>query len=373
MKRGFFYAHCIGIGIVGAFLSGCKDSVPSASLKRPPTPVRSVMAVAKDVPLYLEALGHVRASEEVQIVPQVSGEITAVHFAQGAHVQKNDLLFSLDARLYEAAVEKAKADLEKASSQLKVDEAQYERSKALVPESYISPQEFELRAARVEQSRANVRLAQSQLDAASVNLEHCSLRAPISGIAGKYEIDVGNVVAAGSGKALVSLKKLDPLYVDFSISENQFPLLKQYFDLQNKLTVMVQPLADPACTLEGELHFIQNHIDVATGNLQLRAEVSNPKHIIWPGESVSVKILLRTLKDAVLVPEACVKLGQQGHYLFVIKEDHSVELRVIQKGQKQDDKIVILQGISAGEQIVEQGQMMLAPGAPVMVLSGQNQ
>jgi multidrug efflux system membrane fusion protein len=373
MKYKFLQTCWVFVGTLSLFLGGCKDSVPSVSLKRPPTPVKSVIAVAKDVPFYLEALGHIRASEEVQIVPQVSGEITAVHFAQGAYVQKNDLLFSLDARLYEAAVEKAKADLAKASSQLKVDEAQYERSKALVPESYISPQEFEGCIARMEQSRANLQLAKSQLDAASVNLEHCSLKAPIAGMAGKYEIDVGNVVTAGLGKELVSLKKLDPVYVDFSISENQFPLLKQYFDLQNRLTITVQPLADSTCILEGELRFIQNHIDMATGNLHLRAEVPNSKCVLWPGESVSVKILLRTLRDTVLVPEACVKLGQQGHYLFVIREDSTVELRVVQKGQKQNDKVVILQGVSAGERIVEQGQMMLAPGTPVMVLSGQSQ
>ncbi|MDR0444777.1 MAG: efflux RND transporter periplasmic adaptor subunit [Puniceicoccales bacterium] len=368
MKHKFLYARLIFLGTLNIFLGGCRDSAVSAPHQRPPVPVKSVIATSQEVPLYLEALGHVRASEEVQVVPQVSGEIMAIHFTQGAIVQKGDLLFSLDARLYEAAVEKAEADLAKASSQLKVDEAQYERSKALVPESYISSQEFELQAAHVEQGRANVRLAQSQLSAALVNLEHCSLKAPIAGMTGKYEIDVGNVVSVGSGRPLVSLKKLDPIYVDFSISENQFPLLKQHFDMQEGVPVSVQSLSNPSCSLEGRLRFIQNYIDKATGNLPLRAEVSNPQHELWPGEAVSVKILLRTLKEAVLVPESCVKLGQQGHYLFVIKEDHTVELRGVQKGQRHGDFIVILQGVVAGEQVVKSGQMMLAPGAPVVIL-----
>jgi multidrug efflux system membrane fusion protein len=369
MKHTFFHMRLGLIVILSVLLGACKNSAPTVPMQRPPTPVKSIVALAQDVPFYLEALGHVRASEEVQIIPQVSGEITAVHFPQGNVVQKDDLLFSIDARLYEAAVEKAKADLTKACSQLKIDEAQYERSKALVPESYISSQEFELCAAHVEQSRANVQLAQSQLDAALVNLEHCSLKAPISGMTGKYEVDVGNVVASNSGRALISLKKLDPLYVDFSLSENQFPLLKQHFDSQKGMIVVVQSLSDPSRSIEGKLRFLQNHIDAATGNLHLRAEVPNVEYHLWPGESVAVRIVLQTLKDAILVPEACVKLGQQGYYLFVIKEDHTVELRVVQKGQKQDDRLVILQGVLAGEEVVEQGQMMLAPGAPVVVVS----
>ncbi|MDR0728391.1 MAG: efflux RND transporter periplasmic adaptor subunit [Puniceicoccales bacterium] len=373
MKYRFSPVRWGFIGLLGLGLTSCRDSGPDsmAPTQRPPTPVHSVLTQERDVPLYLEALGHLRASEEVQIIPQVSGEIVAVHFKQGSVVQKGELLFSLDDRLYAAAVEKAKAELAKARSQLKIDEAQYERSKPLVPESYISSQEFELRAARVEQSQAHMQLAQSQLDAALVNLEHCSLRAPITGLAGKYELDAGNVVAAGSGKMLLSLKKLDPLYVDFSISENQFPQLQQYFDAQKGTKVVLQSLSEPSRTAEGSLRFLSNAIDPSTGNLQLRAEVANPSRTLWPGESVSVQLILKTLKKAVLLPETCVKLGQQGHYLFVIKPDRTVELRPVQKGQKQGDLIAITQGVSAGEEVVAQGQMLLAPGASVAVLPKQ--
>lgn len=361
------------IGLLALGLAACRNSssVPTAPSQRPPTPVRSVLAQERDVPLYLEALGHLRASEEIQVVPQVSGEIVAIHFKQGSVVQKGELLFSLDNRLYAAAVEKARAELAKARSQLKIDEAQYERSKPLVPESYISSQEFELRAARVEQSRANVQLAQSQLDAALVNLEHCSLKAPITGLVGKYELDVGNVVAAGSGKVLLNLRKLDPLYVDFSISENQFPQLQQHFDAEEGTKLLLQSLSEPSRSAEGSLRFLPNAIDPLTGNLHLRAEVPNPSQTLWPGESVSVQLILKTLRNAVLLPETCVKLGAQGHYLFVIKPDRTVELRPVQKGQKQGELIAITRGVSTGEEVVAQGQMMLAPGASVLVLPQQ--
>ncbi|MDR2777030.1 MAG: efflux RND transporter periplasmic adaptor subunit [Puniceicoccales bacterium] len=358
-----FYVLIVATFLV--FASGCGRRGQAV---RPPTPVVSAKVTVADLPLYIETIGSCVASESVAIVPQVSGQIVTVNFKQGQKVEAGDPLYAIDSRIYEANLQKAKAQLMAAESKMKIDAAQLERSKALVPQNYISQQQYEAYETQLEQDIANVDMANAQVTQANIDIEHCNIVSPTNGIAGAYLVDVGNVVGAMSvNKPLVTIENVDQLYVEFSISENDFYDLQKFFNLEEgKLKVEVFPISNDGVKREAYVKFINNSIDRKTGSLKLRALMENPEHKFWPGQSVRTRLLLTVVKGAVLVPEEAVKLGQQGRYVFVIKGDKSVEFRLVEIGQIHGDMLVIKNGVSEGETIVKRGQLMLAPGMKVL-------
>jgi multidrug efflux system membrane fusion protein len=303
----------------------------------------------------------------VSVVPQVSGQIISAGFKQGQVVRAGDLLYSIDPRVYEANLKKAEAQLEVARAKFDVDSAQFDRSKVLLPSNYISQQQYEAYEAQVRQDKANLDAAVAQVSQAQLDLEHCNITSPINGVAGTYLVDVGNVVGAMSlGKPLVTVENVDRLYIEFSISENDFHTLQHSFQAgEGRLTVEVMPLSDESICGEASVEFIDNSINKKTGSIKLRAPMKNDDHRFWPGQSVRARLLLTTLKDAVLVPSEAVKLGQQGRYVFVVKDDKSVELRPVEVGQLHGKMIVVVRGVAAGEAVVQRGQLMLAPGMSV--------
>ncbi|MDR1413642.1 MAG: efflux RND transporter periplasmic adaptor subunit [Puniceicoccales bacterium] len=345
---------------------GCKK----AAVGRPPVPVVSSQAVSSDVPLYIEVIGCCVASESVDIVPQVSGQIVAINFQQGQQVNAGDSLCAIDSRVYEANLSKAEAQLEIAKSRAKLSTAQLERSKALVPQNYISQQQYETYETQAAQDVANVQSAYAQFSQAKIDLEHCNIVSPINGIAGAYLVDVGNVVGAMSvNKPLAAVENVDQLYVEFNVSENDFYPLQKYFgENGGSLKVEVSPVSSGDAKGEAWIKFIDNSINRKTGSMKLRALMQNSEHKFWPGQSVHAKILLTTLSNALLVPLEAVKLGQQGRYVFVVKEDRSAELRLVEIGQVHGDMLVIEKGLNSGETVVQRGQLMLAPGQKVVEL-----
>jgi multidrug efflux system membrane fusion protein len=336
----------------------------------PPVPVVSERIVISDVPLYVETVGHCVASESVAVVPQVSGQIMAVHFEQGQTVKAGDPLYTIDPRTYVENLKKAEAQLIGYDAKARNDFTQFERSKVLVPQNYISQQQYETYESQVVQAAAILETAIAQLEQARIDLDRCRITSPIDGVTGAYLVDVGNVVAAMSvNKPLVTIENVDFLYVEFNVSENDFYDLQKYFAAGNGgLAVEVWPFANSETKGEARVEFIDNAINAKTGSLKLRAFMKNMDHKFWPGQSVRTRILLTILKDAVLVPAEAVKLGQQGRYVFVVKDDKSVEMRLVDIGQIHGDMLVIKSGVSAGEVVVKRGQLMLAPGMKVMEL-----
>ncbi|MDR1890874.1 MAG: efflux RND transporter periplasmic adaptor subunit [Puniceicoccales bacterium] len=358
-----FYVLVLWISLV--LISGCGQERQTA---RPPIPVVSEKVTIADIPLYIEAIGSCVASESVAIIPQVGGQIIAVHFRQGQRVKVGDPLYTIDSRTYEADLQKAEAQLITAKAKMKVDISQLERSKALILQNYISQQQYELYEAQVEQDIANVNVAEAQVVQAKIDLEHCNIVSPINGIAGAYLVDVGNVVDAMSiGKPLVTVENVDQLYVEFSISENDFHDLQKFFNLEEgKLKIEVSPISNDSIRGEAYIDFINNSIDRKTGSIKLRALMENPEHAFWPGQSIHSKLLLTVAKNSILVPAEAVKLGQQGRYVFVIKEDKSADFRPVEIGQIHGNMLVIKGGLGEGETVVKRGQLMLASGMKVM-------
>lgn len=318
---------------------------------RPPRPVAVAKVTRQDVPLYVDEIGTCAAFASVQVQAQVSGRILERHFRDGADVKKGDLLFTIDPRSYEAVLAAAKADLVLAQANLK-------RQTVLEAKNVSATQEMDT-------ARANAMRADAAMAAAQVNLDYCSIRSPIDGRVGLRNVDAGNVVTPSS-PPLVAVQTLDPIYTDFSIAEPDLPLVRRYLGGPN-LKVVTDAANDNVPPRTGELYFIDNAVQPGAGTVKARAVTSNPDRALWPAQFVQVRLILDVLKDATLVPSSAVQAGQNGPFLFVVKEDSTLELRQVKPGQSQGDLIVLTEGVKAGETVVTSGQLQLAPGAKVVV------
>lgn len=326
-----------------------------AKASQPPVrPVLVAKVITKDVPLYLDEIGTCSAYETVQIQAQVSGQITARHFQDGADVKQGDLLFTIDPRPYQAVLEQAQA-------QAALDQLTLKRQADLRAKNVTSPQDFDT-------AQANARKSEAAAAAAQVNVDFCYIKSPINGRAGLRLVDVGNVVNgnAGSGGAiLLTIQGLDPIYTDFTVAETDLPLVRRYLGGPN---VKVQTdLSDGSIPPRlGDLYFIDNAVQPGAGTVKARAITPNPDRALWPSEFVRVRFILDTLKEAELVPSQAVQISQKGPFVFVVKPDNTVDLRPVKPGQRQDgDLTVIESGVNAGETVVVTGQLALAPGNKV--------
>ncbi len=348
--------------------SGCAKKKPAPEI--PPRPVRVTQAFTKDVPVYLKNFGNLVSPNNVDIVSQVTGKIAAVHFSEGDEVKEGDLLFSIDPREYQAALDRARAALAGAEADLKLKQQTLERNRPLLAKKLISQQEFDTLQTEVEAATAQVKLDRAAVEQAEIDLGYCSITAPVDGVTGKRLVDPGNVVVANTGAVLVNIRSLDPLYLDFTLPENDLVKVRKWMG-QGTLRLEVSPTGDPDGPYPGDLKLIDNTIDDSTGTIALRASIPNPEKKLWPGQYATVRLVLYTAKDAILVPAAAVQLGQKGMYLFVIKDDNTAELRDdIEVGLGEGDDLVITKGVKAGERVVTTGQLGLSPGAKVQILDG---
>jgi multidrug efflux system membrane fusion protein len=316
-----------------------------------PRPVTAAKVITQDVPLYIDEVGTCAAFETVQIQAQVGGQIIAREFQDGADVKKGDLLFRIDPRPYEAALATAQADLA-------LNQANLKRQEVLRAEKVTATQELDTAKANAQKAEAAVNLAQ-------VNLDHCYIKAPIDGRVGLRNIDVGNVVGPG-GPPLVMIQGMDPIYTDFTVAEPDLPLVRRYL-ATGKLKVLTDAEDDELPPREGELSFIDNSLQPGTGTVKARAITANPDRALWPSQFVRARLILETLKDSKLVPSSAVQIGQNGPYVFVVKDDSTLELRQVRPGQRHGDLTVVTEGVKADERVVVSGQLQLTPGAKVVV------
>ncbi len=352
----YWGAGALGLTVLLLTLRGCNHNKTAP----PPTarPVAVARVITKDVPLYLDEIGTCAAYETVQVQAQVSGQIVSRNFKDGADVKKGDLLFTIDQRPYEAALDAAKADNMLAQANLK-------RQLELQAKDVTAVQDLDT-------AKANAMRTEAAVAAAQVNLDYCSIRSPIDGRAGLRQVDVGNTVTSGSnggggGAVLVQIDHFDPIYTDFTVSEPDIPLVRRYLGGPN-LKVLTDAENDNHPAQEGHLYFIANILQPGTGTVQARAITPNPEHILWPSQFVHVRLILDTIKRAKLVPNSAVQIGQNGPYVFVVKKDLTLDLRPVKPGQKQaNDLTVIDEGLQEGETVVTRGQLQLAPGTKVVV------
>jgi multidrug efflux system membrane fusion protein len=354
-RKGLFLGGGAILFVVLVVMLRGITSKPKTQSGPGPRPVMAAKVITQDVPLYLDEIGTCTAFETVQVQAQVGGQIISRDFKDGADVKKGDLLFTIDPRPYEAALASAQADLA-------LNQANLKRQQALRAQNVTANQELDT-------AQANARKSEAAVKAAQVNLEHCYIKSPIDGRAGLRLVDVGNVVgggAGGGGPVLVTVQGMDPIYTDFTVAEPDLPLVRRYLD-REKLKVLTDAEDDELPPREGELSFIDNSLQAGTGTVKARAVTPNPDRALWPSQFVRVRLILETLKDSKLVPSSAVQIGQNGPYVFVVKDDSTLDLRQVRPGQRHGDLTVVTEGVKSGERVVVSGQLQLAPGAKVLV------
>jgi multidrug efflux system membrane fusion protein len=315
----------------------------------PERPVTVAKVVTKDVPIYLDEIGTCAAYETVLVQAQVNGQIITRDFQDGADVKKGDLLFTIDPRPFQAVLDQAKAQAE-------LDEVTLKRQEDLRARKVISQQDYDTAVANAQKSQAAVESAQ-------VNLDWCYIKSPINGRVGLRNVDVGNLVGP-STTPLVTILGLDPIYTDFTVAENDLPLVRKYLGGSN---VKVQTyLPDGSITpRSGDLYFIDNAVQPGSGTVKARGVTPNPDRALWPSEFVRVRFILDIFKNATLVPSQAVQVSQSGPFVFVVKPDNTVDLRRVKPGQRQEGDLTVIEGVKPDETVVVTGQLALSPGTKV--------
>ncbi len=349
LRRSLAFTNVVALAGCAFAVVGC--SKKEVSKERPARNVFAAKVETKDVPFYLDEIGTTTAFEMVQIKAQVTGQIISREFKDGGDVKKGDLLFKIDPRPYEAVLASAKADLALAQANLK-------RQKVLEQKNVTATQELDT-------AIANSMRAEAAVAAAQVNLDFCSIQSPIDGRAGLRKVDVGNVVNPGS-EPLVTVQGIDPIYTDFTISEPDLPLVRKYLDNPN-LKVVTDASGDNVEPRSGKLYFIDTAVQPGAGTIKARAITPNPDRALWPEQFVQVRLILDILPAAKMVPSSAVQIGQNGPYIFVVKDDSTLDLRQIKPGQVHGDQTVITEGVQPGEMVVTSGQLQLSPGTKVVV------
>lgn len=341
-------------------------SACSKAKQQPPrvVPVVAETANKKNVPLQVKAIGNVEAYNTVTVKSQVSGEVSEVFFREGQDVRTGKLLFRIDARPFESALRQAESALARDRAQARNAQEEAKRYAGLVDKGFVSQQEYDRVRTNADALDAVVQADEAAVENARLQLEYTAIMAPINGKTGAITVQKGNVVKANEA-ALVTINQITPVYVTFSVPEQELAGIKRR---QAAGDLHVETGASPgAKPTAGRLTFIDNKVNTQTGTILLKATFPNHDHALWPGQFVDVVLMLALEKDRVLVPTEAVQTGQQGQYVYVIKDDMTVELRVVTPARVHERWTVIGKGVAAGEKVVTDGQLRLTPGVKVEI------
>lgn len=351
--------------ITSLYCVGCTQNQPKKEERKFPITVTNVEK--KNVPYMLEQIGNVESPLFVQIRPQVGGIVTEAFVAQGQHVKKGDPLYQIDPRPYEAALEKAKGTLEKDKAALEFAKIKQERYKELAKQDYLSKLNYEQYQTDVQAAQGLVMSDEGDVSLAEINLEWTTPVSPIDGKVSQYNIDPGNLVAANDPNALTDIRQITPIDIRFSVSQKEFVQVQEA-DRKRTLRFYAVLPEDSENPREGEIFFVDNHLDLSTGTIELKGRVVNEDEKFWPGEYVRVQLELFVEANALLVPDAAVQWGQEGPFIYIYHpETESVEYRRIVKGNKWKELTIVKEGINPGEQVVVKGQVNLRPNSKVFI------
>ncbi len=358
----------------------------------PPIPVTTATATSEVAPLEVDIVGTIDASSRVEIKSQVAGQIMNVRFTEGQDIQQGQLLFEIDKRPYQDALTQAEAALERDRSQIAQSQAAQQKDAAqaaqaqadakryisladqkLISEQqrlqYVTAADTANAAVRADQAavtmaQASLKVDEAAVERARLDVTNCEITAPISGRAGNLLVHAGNLVKVND-VALVVINRIDPVFVNFNAPEQYTGAVLSH-GVGRTLPVEVSSRDDLHHQATAQLSVVDNTVDSQTGTIHLKATLANPEHIWWPGQFVDTRLVLDAKRNATVVPTEAVQNGQSGTFIYVVKADKSVEARKVSVSRTLDRKAIIESGISPGETVVTDGQMMLAPGAHIM-------
>ena len=330
----------------------------------PAVPVTAVPVVMKTVPVRLTAIGNVEPYTTVALKARVDGQIVSVRFKEGEEVRQGAVLFEIDPRPFAAALKQSQANLLKDQALLDRANQQEARYKDLLAKNFISADAYEQVRTNAETAKATVAGDQAAIENSKLSLEYCTIRAPVTGYAGRIQIQQGNLVKANDTNPLVTINQIVPVYASFSIPEQNIADIRKY-QANGELKVQATFTNAAHAPIAGRLSFLDNSADMTTGTIKLKAEFANADKALWPGQFVNIVLTLYDQKDAIVTPSAAVQNGPNGQYVFVIKPDLTAELRSIKIARAEGDDTVVASGLKPGEQVVTVGQVRLAPGTRV--------
>lgn len=346
-------------------LTGCSGK-KSASM--PPVPVTVAQVATKSEPLSLNVVGTVEAMETASVRAQVGGVITKVSFVEGQYVPAGHVLFQIDPRPFQTALDAALGQLARDKSQAENAKIQAERYADLVKKDYVTQEEYDAARTQADALGSTVQVDEANVEQARLNLGYASVTAPISGRTGSVLVKRGNVVKANDA-ALVVINQISPIRVSFAIPQDQLPLVQKYAS-RGALEVHVWTSRDSSRSeVKGRLVFLDNEVDPSTGTVTLKADFSNEQGSLLPGQFVNTELVLTVEPEALTVPAGAVVTGQDGTFVFVVRSDKKVEKRPVRVNRTLNNTVVIDQGLKTGETVVTDGQMRLVPGATVAIKS----
>ncbi len=364
----------MGVAIVvgaGWYITTHRSSAPTPAsgggrfAQNQAVPVGIAAAAKADVPIVIRALGTVTPLATVTVKAQITGQLVQVAFTEGQSVKKDDLLAVVDPRPYDVALQNAQGTLAKDQALLKNAQIDLQRYKTLVAQDSIARQQYDTQAALVRQYEAQIIVDQAGVDSAKLNLVYTRIIAPVNGRIGLRLVDPGNYVSLSDATGICVITQMQPMSVLFSIPEDSLPQVRERLRAGAQLSVTALDRAQKNQLGQGVVSTNDNQIDTTTGTIRLRALFDNADEALFPNQFVNIRLLADTVKDAITVPVAAVQRGQPGTFVYFVKPDDTVAIRVIETGATDGEKVAITKGLAVGDQVVTDGVDRLRDGAKI--------
>jgi membrane fusion protein, multidrug efflux system len=338
----------------------------------PTFPVTVATVAQQNVPVRIQAIGNVEAYSTVALKARVDGQIVEVNFKDGVEVKKGAVLFKIDSRPFEATLRQAEANLMRDTAQKDQTRSQERRYQELLEKNFVSKEAYAQIRTNADSADASALASKATVENARLQLEYCTIHSPIDGFVGKVMLQMGNMVKANDTNPLVVINQVRPIYVNFSVPEQNLSLIRSYM-AKGPLFVEALPPNSAQAAASGTLIFVDNAVDASTGTIKLRGVFPNKDNALWPGQYVSASLKLYEQKNALVVPAQSVQNGPAGQYVYVVRSDMTTEIRKIEVGRSDGTDTIIAKGLQKGEQIVVKGQLRLTPGAKVTIAKPQGE
>ncbi len=338
------------------------ESAQKAAARRPAIPVSIAQVEKADFPVYLTSLGTVQGFNTVVVRTRVDGQIDKIAFQEGQTVKQGDLLAEIDPRPFQAALDQAKA--KKVQDEANLANANLDLQRYTRLGEFATRQQTDTQRSTVAQLTAQIAADDAAISNAQTQLDYTQVKSPITGVVGLRQVDIGNIVNASNMSGIVTVTQVEPIAVIFTAPEEQLPYISEAQRVAPLRTIAIttdgkKPLA------EGQLSVINNQVDTTSGTIRLKAVFDNKNHVLWPGQSVSTRLLVKTLKDATVVPDDAIQHGTNGLYAYAVTAESKAELRKVKVSQSIDGRTVVDEGLKPGERVITGGQFKVQPGSSI--------